>query len=326
MGSIWAKIDALLPMNPKGFDAAWWGCQIFANLLLINKAHGCDGLIPVRFVRPEYLARYLQMDTAKVIGPHAVELVKHGLEEAKRAELIRITADGVEILGWDRKWGRGADSSTERTRKWREKQREQQQDGESALEQARALLEQAGMMVMAPGDGDASQRHSDGVTVRIEQNRSDQIRTDKDLPDAQSAPVEKPKAKAKKRKGLDPDKIPNAAHLAAQVLADYVIENNPDGKLAAMPEAKRQAAILKSADAIRLANKEDGLSWGKIDAMIEWSQNQKFWAPLVQDGAKRRKHWDTMAGQRNGTVTEDVKVGRVEPAPHSAHQGGEVEL
>jgi hypothetical protein len=305
---LWAKVDAMLPQNPKAYGAGFWGTTVFIHLILLNKAHGHGGLVPAQFVAPEYLARYIQLDRSPQ-AEQAEDLIRFGLNEAARANLIVLCAEGVIISGWDETWDKQAISGAERTRKWREKQ---------------------------DGDGDASQNVTGdgGVTkvtcdARSDQSRSDQIRSDKDLPSKNATGVSDEVPKPKGKKALDPDKIPDQAHTAAQVLADFVVENTPDGKLAAMAPAKRQAAILKSADEIRKANSADGMTWAQIDAMIHWCQADQFWAPIVQDGKKLRKHWDTMAGQRasgDRGPAQDVRVGRVEPLPHSAHPGGEIEL
>jgi hypothetical protein len=258
-------------------------------------------------VAPSYLSRYLQLDRSPQ-ADSAEDLIRFGLNEAARANLIVLCAEGVIISGWDETWDKQAISGAERTRKWRENQR-----GDGKTSQP------------VTGDGDVSEVTCD---ARSDQNRSDQNRSEYSGENATAVSDEAPKPKGKEKakpKALDPDSIPERAHLAAQVLADYVRENNPDGNLAKMTPAERVRAILKSADQLRIHSKKH--EWATIDAMIDFSQRDKFWAPLVHDGARLRKHWDTMAGQRTAPkAQDDVTVGRVEPAPHSAHPGGEIQL
>lgn len=307
MGAIWAKVDALLPMNPRCFAAGFMATTIYSNLLLLNKAHGRKGKVSVAMASPEYLVRYLQIDR-EFEAAEAFRRVKDALRACVKEGLIALEDDGIQILGWSGQWSENT-TSTERTRKWREKQRDAAEpDGDG-------------------GTAGTGWDESDVGTSRLEENRLEENRSEYSGETATGASDEEPKPKGKaKPKALDPDSIPERAHLAAQVLADYVRENNPDGNLAKMTPAERVRAILKSADQLRIHSKKH--EWATIDAMIAFSQRDKFWAPLVHDGARLRKHWDTMAGQRNGNARghDDVRVGRVEPAPHSAHEGGEVQL
>jgi hypothetical protein len=289
MAAIWAKIDALLPMNPKCFAAGFFATTIYSHLLLLNKAHGRRGKLGAAMASPTYLVRYLQIDR-EMEPAEAFQRVQEALRACVREGLIALENDGVRILGWNGVWSETL-TSTERTRKWRESQRDESGTGET------------------PGtDGDERDKRDkrDVGTSRSDQIRVEEKRIEESSQGANAEGVSEdtPKTKAIPKTGKgsrtpDPDKIPERAHLAAQVLADYVTETNPDGTLAKMAPAKRQAAILKSADEIRKANSADGHSWSKIDGMIEFAQRDRFWAPLVLDGKRLRKHWDTMAGQRS---------------------------
>lgn len=317
MSSVWAKIDALLPMNPKCYKAGFWGTIIYSNLLLINKAHGCQGMVPRNFTDPEYLARYLQLDTAPVSigddgdashrhGDGAINLVRFGLNQALKRKLIRNHGDRVEIVGWDRSWDKKADSSKKRTRKWRERQAESSRDDGDGV-----------------GDGDASQRHGDGVTPRVEEKRIEEIRSDSKEVSGDESPTP-----PQKKKGLDPDKIPEQAHTLAQLLADHVTENLPTGTLAKLAPAKRRARLLKWANTIRLMRTEDKHSWAQIDSMIAWSQAEPFWSGTITSAEGIRKNWDAMTGQRAGNPRQPngVDQGRTEPESHAAHEGGELPI
>lgn len=202
MASIWAKVDALLPVNPKAFAAGFWGTTIFAHLILINKAHGCQGLIPANFVRPGYLARYLQIDQAvgagTVLDPEngkrsersvseiAQEIVKLGLRHAADEHLIAFRDDGVELLGWGEEWGQAPTTSAERGRKYREKQKNTPPN-DSERDQT----------------GERSERSENAsVPQTSEENRVDQNRVEERTPivplgDAPPAPGVEKKTKAK---------------------------------------------------------------------------------------------------------------------------------
>jgi hypothetical protein len=112
-----AKIDALFPMNPKVQAAGFWGSTVFLHLVLLNRAHRCQGLVPVRYCAPEYLAKYIGLGDAEHLGAHPVALARVGLQRAQRAGLIAIEPDGVRLTGWAREWSQS--ESAERTRKWR---------------------------------------------------------------------------------------------------------------------------------------------------------------------------------------------------------------
>jgi len=311
---VWAKVDALLPQHPKCQEAGFWGTTVYFHLLLLNKAHGCGGLIPVAFVTPKYLAKYTGLIESDPEG--AQEKIRLGLNQAKGARLISLTPQGVQVVGWDTSWDRQATPGAERTRKWREKQGRDES----------VTPESHGVTPESHGD---TESHKVTCDDRSDQSRSDQSRSEGresgiKIPDAT------PEAKKQKRA---PKEIPEQTHLMAQLLADYVVENNPDHTLAQLPPAERTKRLAKWADVFRLMNERDRHTWAQIQGMIDWSQQDEFWATNAQSAEGMRRNWDTIAGQRNGqgrprtrTRPKDVTVGSVAPKPHDSYADGEVEL
>lgn len=182
MAAIWAKVDALLPMGPKALDAGFWGTYIFANLILLNKAHGCNGMIPPRMSRPIYLARYLQMDRAigdGTLSPlrtaersdrsqlsdleAAAELAELGLSTAAAEGLIAVDSEGARILGWDETWGENALTAAERGRNYRERQKAEESERRERAERSETEA--------------ARERDANG---RLEETRVDQTRLESD--------------------------------------------------------------------------------------------------------------------------------------------------
>lgn len=150
---------------------------------------------------------------------------------------------------------------------------------------------------------------SPDVTSRREEKRVEETRVEE--LSGGSGQTTPPATPPKKRSGPDPDKIPESAHLFAQVLADYVMENSPGCTLAKEAPAKRARTLLGWADTIRLMHERDGHGWGEISAMIGWSQKHEFWAGPIQGAKSLRKHWDKMAGQRQTASSRGISAGDI---------------
>jgi hypothetical protein len=94
-----ARIDSLLPVDPRVQRAGFWGGLVYLHLLLLNRAHKLDGLIPPQYCSPDYLARYLGAADAPLIAPgKAAEAIRGGLQAAAREALISIEPDGCRLV------------------------------------------------------------------------------------------------------------------------------------------------------------------------------------------------------------------------------------
>lgn len=310
MAGIWAKVDALLPQHPKCDDGGFWATTVYFHLLLLNKAHGCQGLVPPSFAAPRYLSRHTRLHESPQ-AEDAEDLIRFGLKEAVRAKLIRLTQEGVHILGWDRIWDRGEDNSRDRTRAWRARQVQPPDPHEGAPESC--------------DDGDTSQRHGDDgdvVTARSDQIRSDQIRVDPPIVprgDGDGEEPEKPKAKTQ----------------AERLLAKW---REQAEELWDLQELQRKTAIpgskgLKAtADRlVRICERLDGgASQEDCVAVIE------AYAKEARRDPSKAKHLNGVTNWRPrnfdqtlgmiGASVRDVTVGQVEPRPHEDHPGGELEI
>lgn len=114
-------MDSLLPMDPRVVRAGLWGGLVYLHLLLLNRAHKCEGLIPVKYCAPDYLAWYLGVEGAPHLASSAGVIIRDGLKAAAREALIAIEPDGVRLV--DRQhW---ESDSAPRVRALRQRRREE---------------------------------------------------------------------------------------------------------------------------------------------------------------------------------------------------------
>jgi hypothetical protein len=91
-------MDSLLPMDPRVVRAGFWAGQVYLHLLLLNRAHKCEGLVPSKYCAPDYLARYLGLDAAPHLASPAGLVMRDALKAAARESLIAIEPDGVRLV------------------------------------------------------------------------------------------------------------------------------------------------------------------------------------------------------------------------------------
>ncbi len=110
-----AQIDGHLDSNPKVVKAgSVHATAVFEFLLRRVAISRSNGVVPVAFIDPEYLARTLFM---------SCDEARHGTSRAVTAKLIDIDeASGlVYIVGWSDEWGRRPKDGAARTASWRER-------------------------------------------------------------------------------------------------------------------------------------------------------------------------------------------------------------
>lgn len=107
----WAKMASDFDSNPKAILAGRAGRELFLFLLRRNAYEGCNGVVVVQ--RP-VASHMLQMDLDELEG---------AIEAATAAGLITVKDGEFHLVGWSQEWAPPL-SSTERSRRFREKQRE----------------------------------------------------------------------------------------------------------------------------------------------------------------------------------------------------------
>lgn len=250
MASQWAKIDALLPVNPKAFQAGFAGTAIFMHLILINKAHRCGGLIPPGLAAPKYLARYLQIEAAvaageiqtprtderanvrdvqkaiegRTIAECASDFVRSALNSARDAGLVGLETGGIRILGWDDSWDKAPTTSAERGRKYRERLRKD----ESGVGSERERTETNGKTF-----ANETERQRD-ANARVEENRIEENTPNPSGGPARAVePIPGPPPSQKRKRATELDRV----------LAEHGAEA---GELWDLQEMLRASAIPRS--------------------------------------------------------------------------------
>lgn len=334
----WFKKDANFHQNPKVQDAGFWGGVVYDALLALNRQHRCDGHIRPSLCRPDYLARYVGLGGVKDwITRPAIEVMREGLLAAQRAQLIKMSALGVQILGWGQEWRDG--TSTERTRKWREARKSgtpvTSRDGRDARGEERRGEE-------IPDIPDTEQATEDGRLpsrgpfTKATREFAQRLADDSGLPERLSGVMDlgtspgassSPPAPLKPKKGRTRRQAPAEALQAALLLVGHIADNQPDGKIALMAEPQRVARAEQWADPIRLLHEQDGLTYVAIEAMIHWAQKHEFWRTVILSGANLREKWDTMAAQRGrGAKPDKPATGPAAPTAHDKHPDGDQPL
>ncbi len=108
----WTKLGTDFYSHPKAVAAGRLGRELFPYLLCTNTRLDADGEIPLLWVSPGYVQH--------AVGQSEPEL-NDALAALEQAELIEVTDTHIRLSGWDDSW-RPALTSTERTRRWRDKQ------------------------------------------------------------------------------------------------------------------------------------------------------------------------------------------------------------
>lgn len=181
-------------MSPKCFMAGPFATMIFNNLILLNKAHNCRGVIAPRLAKPDYLAAYLRVDVllSELGGDpaNAVDVVRQALVACQQTELLKLTEDGVVLVGWDETWDR--DTSTERVRAHRARAKHAK-----LLNGTDETGETLHVTDETPGTNGTNE-----TNVTVDQSRIDQSRVESErspsVTKVTAPPKPKPKSKAEK--------------------------------------------------------------------------------------------------------------------------------
>lgn len=172
MAGIWAKVDALLRWNPKCRRAGFMATTVFVDLVLLNKAHNCGGLVPASLAAPEYLADWMRLAPFLAdlgTDPEAAPgIVRDALKRCVAEKLLAWREDGVRLVGWTEEWDR--ETSTSRTRRFRARRK--------AAESQAGTAGTAGTEVVFPGvPGTPGVPRNDGT---VEETRLEETRLEED--------------------------------------------------------------------------------------------------------------------------------------------------
>lgn len=113
--TLWAKVASNLDRNPKIRAAGADAREVYSFLLRVNRDIDADGVVPLQYIHPDYLAEALM---------RPVTDVTHGLHRAIEHKLIALTENGVNICGWDDNW-RPPKTGAERVQDHRARKRAQ---------------------------------------------------------------------------------------------------------------------------------------------------------------------------------------------------------
>ena len=96
--------------------------------------------------------------------------------------------------------------------------------------------------------------------------------------------------------GKKPRLLPTLDHDSDAYKAARYLDRRIRERLPTKPEAG-EATLQSWARDIDKLNRIDGQSWDDIADVLEYSQNDAFWAPNIMSGAKFRKQFFTLLGR-----------------------------
>ncbi len=103
-----------------------------------------------------------------------------------------------------------------------------------------------------------------------------------------------------------------AACRLSELLADLVLENCPGNRN--LTAARREATLARWAQDIDKLLRIDGRSPEEVERVIRWSQQDTFWKPNIQSGAKLREKFDQLTARMGaeksttcGGISDDFK-------------------
>lgn len=96
--------------------------------------------------------------------------------------------------------------------------------------------------------------------------------------------------------GKKPRLLPTLDHGSDAYKAARYLDRRIRERLPTKPEAS-EATLQSWARDIDKLNRIDGQSWDDIADVLEYSQNDAFWAPNIMSGAKFRKQFFTLLGR-----------------------------
>jgi len=114
---------------------------------------------------------------------------------------------------------------------------------------------------------------------------------------------------------------PEQAFTLAHLLINLVSDNHPSGRLAKSAERLREATAERWAHTIDKLHRLDKMEWSAIQAMIMWSQRDRFWQTVILGADNLREKWDQMAAQRNRVQPlRDAKEPRSGPTANALRE------
>lgn len=115
-----------------------------------------------------------------------------------------------------------------------------------------------------------------------------------------------------------PAKAPDAGDVQlTQLLIDLILQNNPESSIIKRLTPKRQADWINQ---VRLMRVSDGRTPRQIEAIIRFSQADKFWRANILSTPKLREKWDTLVMQaRRGDKLDGVRDWLNESPKEKAH-------
>jgi len=105
------------------------------------------------------------------------------------------------------------------------------------------------------------------------------------------------------------------AYRLSEVLFNLILKNNPHSRLHACQNGDKELIIQRWAKDIDLLIRKDRQQSLIVEEVIRWCQQDDFWGPNVQSGAKLREKWDTLVAQmrRKGVSTSAASKLGMEP-------------
>lgn len=128
MARAWCKVASNLDIHPKIREAGNLGRQVYEYALRLNSELDKDGLIPGRYMEPEYLTHVLMLtDLCEMSGTSpglsGTQCAVSGLSRAVRADLLVRDNGDFRIVGWDTEWAKHRLSESQRKAAYRAKMR-----------------------------------------------------------------------------------------------------------------------------------------------------------------------------------------------------------
>jgi hypothetical protein len=130
----------------------------------------------------------------------------------------------------------------------------------------------------------------------------------------QQPPTKKTKTKTKT---IDP-----TARRLASGLADLIVANNPQHRLALGTEDYRETTVAAWAIDIERLHRRGHVPHEQIEAVIVWSQADEFWRANILSGKKLREKYDQLAAKMGAERARRPAlraVNRCEPQPAAAY-------
>lgn len=206
------------------FKAGFWGGVVFDALCDSSAAYDLNGRLPKVYAEAEYLQRQLRLTQADIGVRHdpsrdardascdardgVTQLLNDAVRMCFEAQLIRLEGDLVVIDGWERRQPKPSQSDAERSRKYREKKKNERLN-KAAFEPIETVTNRH----------EASRDASRGVTPRVEESREEKNRIEDPVDSENESTSETTTAALKAKKQKKPQTPEEAARRKSLITA-----------------------------------------------------------------------------------------------------------